>query len=148
MREFLTAGVGIVALVFSVLGIVFTTTGLCLTVITGPQTLGILFLCFGGGILAVGVALLAIRLAAIRRRAWLLECGLETSGAIVEVAQNPRVRVHGRRPWVVRYRYEVLGCVYFGRDTMMELPVGYEPGAGVVVKYDQGRPEVSVLLRG
>jgi Protein of unknown function (DUF3592) len=147
MREFLCTGVGIVALVFSILGVVFTTVGLGLATFVRPQVIGITFLCIGSGILTVGVMLAAIRVAAIRRRARLLETGLESRGTIVDVAQNPLVRVNGRHPWVVRYRYEMQGCEYHGNERMMDLPAGYKEGASVTVMYDEARVHVSALKR-
>lgn len=150
MRRSVTlgTGVGIVALVCTILGIVFTSTGLALATFVWPQVIGITFLCIGGGILAVGVGLAAIRLKALRRRAWLLETGLESCGTIVDLVQNPQVRLNGRNPWLVRYQYEVQGCAYQGRETMMDLPAGYERGASVAVMYDPTRVGVSVLNRG
>jgi hypothetical protein len=147
MREFLTSGLGIVALVFTILGVVFTGTGLVLALNVWPESIGITVLCSGGSILAVGLVLGAIRLSALRRRAWLLVTGLESRGTIVDLAQNTLVRLNGRHPWVVRYRYEVQGCEYRGRETMMDLPTEYEQGATVAVIYDPMRAEVSVLNR-
>ena len=148
MREFLTTGAGIVALVCTILGIVFTTTGLVLAAFVRPQSIGITFLYAGGGILAVAVGLTAIRLAALRRRTWLLETGLESCGTIIDLRQNLLVRLNRRHPWLVCYRYEVQGCEYRGREALMDLPAGYEQGASVGVRYDPTRAGVSVLNRG
>jgi hypothetical protein len=145
MRKFLTTGVGIVALVFTIIGTVFTITGLALAIFVRPQNIGFTFLSAGGGFLAVGAGLAAVRFATLRRRAALLETGLESRGTIVDVAQNRYVRLNGRHPWVVRYRYEAEGDEYQGRETMMDLPAGYERGAPVAVIYDPMRLEVSAL---
>ncbi len=147
MREFLSTGLGVVALVFSILGTVITTTGVVLATFLWPQTIGMIFLYAGGGILVVGVGLASRRLSAMRRRASLLEYGLESQGTIVELAPNPLVRVNGRRPWVVRYRYEIQGLEYQGRESMLDLPEGYVQGGSVVVIYDPMRVEVSALNR-
>ncbi|MEX2137963.1 MAG: DUF3592 domain-containing protein [Pirellulales bacterium] len=147
MREFLSTAGGIIALVFTILGIVFSTTGLALAIFVRPQDIGITFLGTGGGFLAVGALLTGFRLAALRRRARLLETGLDSRGTIVELVQNPFVRLNGRHPWVVRYRYTVQGCDHAGSESMMDLPAGYTKGASVVVVYDPTRVELSALKR-
>lgn len=146
MREFLTSGIGILALVCTILGVVFTGVGLALTAFVRPQAIGIMFLCAGGVILPAGILFIVMRLAALRRRARILATGMEVHGAIVDIAQSP-VRINGRHPWVVRYRYEVQGSEYEGRETMMDLPAGYEAGASVAVMYDPDQVSVSVLDR-
>jgi hypothetical protein len=147
MREFLSTGLGIVALVFTILGVVFSIVGLALTAFVEPQAIGITFFCLGCGFLAVGVGLGAIRLAAIQRRTWLLETGVKANGTIVELAQNMLVRLNGQHPWEVRYQYVVQGCEYQGSETMMDLPAGYAQGASVAVRYDPACVEESALFR-
>lgn len=148
MREYLTSGLGIVSLVFTILGTAFTSMGLALIAFPALQTNGFTFLCAGGGFLVVGLGLAAMRLRTIRRRAWLRESGMESRGTIIDVVQNPLVRLNGRRPWIVRYRYEAQGSEYQGRDTMMDLPAEYEQGAGVAVKFNPMQLNESVLNRG
>jgi hypothetical protein len=84
----------------------------------------------------------------LRQRARLLEMGMESRGTIVDLVQNPFVRVNRRHPWIVRYRYEVDGYEYQGREAMMDLPAGYEQGATVAVMYDPAHADVSALNRG
>lgn len=145
MREFLTSGTGIIGLVFTILGIVFTATGAGLAVFVRPPDIGVAFLFLGPGILAVGAAISAIRLATLRRRALLLETGLESIGDIISIRQNLFVRLNRQHPWIVRYRYEVSGREYHGCELMMDLPAGYVLGAKVPVVYDPAHVEVSVL---
>ncbi len=147
MREFLSSGVGVAGLVLAILGTVFTLVGFGLAMFVRAQVLGIVFLCVGSANLTVAVLLVMSRLGTLRQRARLLESGYETPGTIVEFAENPLVRVNGRRPWVVRYRYEVEGREHRGSETMMDPPVGYAVGASVVVMYDPDRVGVSTLRR-
>jgi hypothetical protein len=57
MREFLCTAAGVIGLVLSILGTVFTTTGLFLAALVRPHAIGVVFLCVGGGVLAVGSVL-------------------------------------------------------------------------------------------
>jgi hypothetical protein len=147
MREYLSAAGGIVGLVFSILGTVFTCVGLALALVVRPWFIGVIFLCVGSAFLTVGLVLVTLRLGALRRRARLLESGLESRGTIIEAVPNQLVRINHQPTWVVRYRYEVQGCEYHGRESMADLPAGYEPGAGVTVVYDPDRVGVSALKR-
>ncbi len=148
MREFLCTATGVVGLVLSILGTVFTTTGLVLAALVRPHVIGVVFLCVGVGVLAVGSVLVMCRRAVLRWRARLQEQGLEARGTVTEVVQNPFVRVNGRHPWVVRYRYDVQGRTCHGSEAMMEPDPEYRAGATVVVMVDPARVERSVLKRG
>jgi Protein of unknown function (DUF3592) len=148
MREFLSTGTGIVGLILSILGGVFTAVGAALTATLWPFPIGIIFLAVGGPIAITGFVLVSLRLAAVRQRARLLREGLQARGTILTLAQNVGVRLNGQHPWVVRYRYEVNGQEHEGRESMMDLPDGYHLGATVTVMYDPARTGLSTLERG
>jgi hypothetical protein len=147
VREFLSSATGVGGLVLSILGGVFTAVGAALTAALWPLPIGIIFLAVGGALATAGLVLVSLRLAAVRRRESLLRNGLESRGTILVLAQNRRVRVNGRCPWVVRYRYEVDGQEHEGRESMMDLPDGYQQGAAVTVVYDPTRAGFSALKR-
>ncbi len=148
MREFLSTAAGVVGLILSILGLVFTIVGAALTAALWPFPIGIVFLAVGGPIATAGHGLVSLRLGAVRRRERLLREGLESWGTIITLAQNVGVRINGRHPWVVRYRYEVDGQEHEGRESMMDLPDGYHPGATVAVMYDPSQTVISTLKPG
>jgi hypothetical protein len=147
MREFMSAATGIVGFILSILGTVFCTVGAVLTAVLWPFPIGLVFLSVGSVIATAGLVLVSLRLAAMRRRARLLKNGLESCAVIIELRQNASVRVNGRFPWIVRYRYVVDGQEHEGRESMMDLPDGYCQGATVAVVYDPERTELSALQR-
>ena len=69
MREFLSTATGIVGLILSILGGVFTAVGAALTAALWPFPIGIIFLAVGGPIATAGFVLVSLRLAAVRQRA-------------------------------------------------------------------------------
>jgi hypothetical protein len=148
MRELMSTATGVVGLILSILGVVFCTVGTVMTVVLWPFPIGIVFLTVGSVLATPGLVLVSLRLAAMRRRERLLRDGLESRGVIIVLTQNMSVRVNGRCPWVVRYRYEVDGHEHEGRESMMDLPDGYQVNATVTVVYDPDHAGRSALKRG
>lgn len=146
-REFLASGMAVTALVFSILGIVFSVTGAMMAILIVTSPIGFVFLITGGAFLAVGLLLGMLRMKAVNQREQLLSAGAESSGVITEVVQNQHVRINRKRPWIVRYKFDARGAMNEGSDTMMDLHSGYVPGARVIIAYDAMDARKSAIKR-
>lgn len=158
-RDFFATGSGVVALVFSILGLAFLTVGAGFafallandatdrpTTVDEPRwVIGITFLIIGAGFAAVGMTLGWRRFASLRRREALRKYGRPATGTITSVEQNVSVRVNRRHPWIVRYDYRVDGMHYQGTESTFDLPVGLAPGAQIGIRYDGQAPRRSAL---
>lgn len=158
-RDFFASGSGVVALVFSILGLAFLTVGagfafaLLANAATDRSTtvgeprwvLGVTFLSIGVGFAAVGMTLGWRRVASLRRGEALRKYGRPAIGTITSVEQNVSVRVNRRHPWIVRYDYSVGGMQYHGTESTFDVPVGLEPGAQIGIRYDGEDPRRSAL---
>jgi hypothetical protein len=160
-REFLTSASGILALVFTILGVVFFGAGAVMVafgsvsqVADAPFAvsgtlwgIGVPFLIIGGIVGTVGIVIGMRRMRLLRLREQLRAHGHSVDATIVHVSQEFRVRVNRRHPWLIQYQYEVGGVAYRGSETMMESPAEYVVGATVVVRYDPSDPAQSTLER-
>jgi len=160
-RDFFARGSGVVALVFSILGLAFLTVGagcafgLFANAATDRSTtvgephwiLGVTFLSIGAGFSAVGMTLGWRRVASLRRGEALRKYGRPATGTITSVEQNVSVRVNRRHPWIVRYDYSVGGMQYHGIESTFDVPGGLEPGAQIGIRYDGEDPRRSALER-
>jgi hypothetical protein len=158
-RDFFARGSGIVALVFSILGLAFLTVGAgfafellaneatdrSATVGEPRWVVGVTFLSIGAGFAAVGMTLGWRRVASLRRGEALRKYGRPATATIISVEQNVSVRVNRRHPWIVRYDYSVGGTQYNGTESTFDLPVGLEPGAQIGIRYDGEDPCRSAL---
>ena len=158
-RDFFARGSGIVALVFSILGLAFLTVGavLAFTLLANEATdrsmtvdeprwvLGVTFLSIGAGFAAIGMTLGCRRVASLRRRETLRKYGRLATGTITSVEQNVSVRVNRRHPWIVRYDYSVGGMQYHGTESTFDVPLGLKPGAQIGIRYDGEDPRRSAL---
>ncbi len=144
MREFLTSGKGIVSLVFTILGAVFSLVG-AVGVGVGVGAGGGVFLAAGLVFGAIGLWLGALRKAEMRKRAQLRDHGVACEGTVVDVRQDRRVRVNRQHPWLVRYRYSAGGREHENEERVMDLPTAIEKGARVAVVYDVSDPRQSAL---
>jgi hypothetical protein len=158
-RDFFATGSGVVALVFSILGLAFLTVGAGFafallanegtdqsTTVGEPRWVpGVIFLSIGAGFAAVGMTLGWRRVASLRRRKALRKYGRPVTGTITSVEQNVSVRVNRRHPWIVRYDYSVGGMQYHGTESTFDVPVGLEPGAQIGIRYDGEDPRRSAL---
>lgn len=146
-REFLASGVAITGLVFSINGIVFSAVGAVLAMLIVPIMIGFALLVAGSGFLIAGFLLISLRAKTVNKRAQVLIAGLESSGVITEIVQNYHVRINRKRPWIVRYKFDVRGVWHEGSDSMMDLPSGYAPDARVIVAYDSTDARNNALKR-
>lgn len=157
--DFFASGSGVVALVFSILGLVFLTVGAGLafalsanavnyrsTTMGEPRwVLGVLFLSVGAGFAVVGLTLGWRRAASLRRSEALRKYGRPAVGTITSVEQNISARVNRRHPWIIQYDYSVGGIQYHGTETTFDVPVGLAAGAQVGIRYDGEDPRHSAL---
>lgn len=150
-RDFFASGAGVVALVFSILGLAFLAGGAGIAWVRlaswgEPQwVVGLTFLGLGAAFAAVGGMLGWRRVASLRRREALLKLGIAATGTITFAEPNASVRVNRRHPWIVRYQYSVGGREYHGSESTFEVPAGLAPGAQVGVRYDRENPRRSAL---
>lgn len=94
----------------------------------------------------VGVALL---LAGRKRRTDAIAVfrdGVEVEAEVVSVVHDKSVRVNGKSPWRIAYRYDVAGRTHRGSHASWtdEKPQ-VAPGAKVIALHDASRPSRSVL---
>ncbi len=134
-----TDGWAIAALVFSLLGFVFGVVGTALTISVVAAFVGLPFGGLGVLFLGAGIAILVWRYQMAHRTVEVLQQGEATLGEILSVQQNYQVRVNGRYPWTVEYRYEVYGREYRGKVTTLSRPdLSQQPGAPVYVLHMRG----------
>ena len=155
-RDFFARGSGIVALVFSILGLAFLPVGagFVFVVLANDQAaddprwvVGVTFLIIGAAFAAVGLTLGWRRIASLRRSEALRQYGMPATGTIRSMEKNVSVRVNRRHPWIVEYDYSVGGMLYHGTESTFHLPVGLEPGAQIGIRYDGQDPRQSALER-
>jgi membrane protein implicated in regulation of membrane protease activity len=141
-----TDGWSIAALVFSLLGLVFGLVGTALTISVIAAFVGLPFAGLGVLFLGAGIPILVWRYQVAHRTAEVLREGEATLGEIVSVRQNYHVRVNGRYPWTVEYRYEVYGREYGGRVTTLSRPdLSEQPGTPVYVLHMSDDPGQSTI---
>ena len=134
------------ALVFTLLGFVFTAGGLFLTGSVVAARDGLCFAGLGLLFLCGGLAVLVWRYRMCDRTVEVLREGEATLGEIVSVVQNYHVRVNGRYPWTVEYDYEVDGDLYSGKVTTLSMPdLSQHPGNPVYVLFMRDDPAQSTV---
>jgi hypothetical protein len=145
-RILLSDGWAIAGLVFLLLGAVFGVLGVAMSLATVTAFVGVPFALLGALFLLVGVPLLVWRYQTARRTIEVLRLGQASQGEIVSVHQDYRVRVNGRHPWRLTYRFEVNGRQYDGQVTTLSQPdLNQQPGKPVYVLYMGNNPEQNTL---
>ena len=143
-RILLTDGWAIVGGTFLIIGAVFFVLGIGLTLGIVTALVGLPFAGLGLSFLVGGGGLMIWRYEQARQTVEVLKDGEAVLGEIVGVHQNLHVRVNGRNPWTVAYRYDVQGRTYGGKVTTLSRPdLGQQPGTGVYVLYSATEPEES-----
>jgi len=67
-------------------------------------------------------------------------------GQILDVYQNYHVRINGRSPWTLTYRFEAEGQEHMGKVTTLSMPdLQQQPGKQVYVLHLPGSPSQSTL---
>jgi membrane protein implicated in regulation of membrane protease activity len=134
------------ALIFALLGFIFTAVGVPMTVSMVAAFVGLPFTALGLLFLGGGLAILVWRYRVSDRTVELLRAGEATLGEIVSVVQNYSVRVNGRYPWTVEYDYEVDGDLYSGKVTTLSQPdLSQQPGSPVYVLFTRDDPAQSTI---
>lgn len=112
----------IVGIIFSTLGGIFSVVGLALTLALVTILVGIPFLLLGMAFFGSGLAAAIWRYQSARKTVQVLQVGQVARGEITSVEQNYNVRVNGRHPWLIRYRFGALGKQYEGQVSTMNRP--------------------------
>jgi membrane protein implicated in regulation of membrane protease activity len=147
MRRILFADVwSILALILSLLGLVFGVVGAALTISLVAAFVGVPFLGLGILSLAAGIAILVWRYQTAQRIVEVLEQGEAALGEILSVHQNYQIQVNGRYPWTVEYLYEVSGEQYSGQVTTLSRPdLRQQPGGSVYVLHMPDDPAQNTI---
>lgn len=133
--------------VFLLLGGIFGVLGIGLTLGIITAFVGLPFAGLGLLMLGVGAVLVIWRYQVAQRTVEVLRKGEAVLGELVKVHQNLYVRVNGRHPWTVDYRYEVDGKWYDGRVvTLIRPELRLQTGTGVYVLYKPGEPRQSTIF--
>jgi membrane protein implicated in regulation of membrane protease activity len=140
-RILLTDGWAIAGLVFTLLGFIFGVLGTALTLSLVAAFVGLPFAGLGALFLLAATLLLAWRYQVAHKTVEVLEQGEATLGEISNVYQNFHVRVNGRYPWTVEYRFAVSGSPHRGQVTTLSRPdLSQQPGRPVYVLYMRDTP--------
>jgi membrane protein implicated in regulation of membrane protease activity len=132
--------------VLALLGAIFGVVGLALTLSIIAALVGLPFLGVSALLLVMGAPLLVWRYQHAQRILEVLEHGQATLGRIVGVHQSYHVRINGRYPWTVRYRFQLQGRTYEGTVTTLSRPdLSEQPGKPAYVLYAPDDPQVNVL---
>jgi hypothetical protein len=139
----------IAAGIFVLLGAIFAPVGAGLTVPIVTAFVGIPFLGLGLLFLVLGGSTLFWRYANAQQTIEILRTGTATLGELVSVQQNRAMRINGRSPWRIVYRYRVNGRQYEGTlHTLKEPDAGQQPGNAGHVLVMQEDPRRSTLYPG
>ncbi len=145
-RWLLSDGWTVAALVFTILGGTFSITGAGLTVGIITAFVGIPFLLFGLVMLAGGLAVLIWRYDQAQKALNVLRHGQATRGQITALEPNYNVRINGRTPWSIGYKFTLDGADYEGRITTLNNPsADMAPGNPAVVLYLPDAPQYNGL---
>ena len=142
----LADGWGIAALVFALLGAIFTPLGVALTIGIITAFVGVPFVGMGVLFLAGGVGVGAWRYKSAQQTVTVMRLGKAVQGKILEVNEVYNVEVNGRHPWTIRYEYKISGQTYTGEITTLNRPgENLREGMGVCVLYLPDSPGKNAL---
>jgi len=142
----LTDGWAIAAGVFVLMGFIFAGVGAILTIAIVTAFVGIPFLLIGLAELGGAAAVFYWRYQVFSKRVQVLQIGEAVLGQVAGAEQNLSVRINGRSPWIITYRFvspqgEVEGRV----STLNDLGPQLQPGRPVYVLYLPGAPENNTI---
>ncbi len=145
-RALFTSAAAITGLVFGILGIVFTLVGAGLTIAIITIFVGIPFLGLGLLFLVVGGGLLFWKYGQARQKLAIYQHGEATLGEIISVQENYSVRVNGRHPWIISYRFQAVGQTYEGKYwTLENAGASYHPTQQAYILYKLDNPAQNTL---
>lgn len=141
-RWLLTDGWTIASFVFVILGGSFSLTGVGLIAGIITAIVGIPFLFLGLAFLGGGVGVFYWRYQQAQAALNVLRYGVATRGEITELDQNYSVRINGRNPWAIGYKFTVDGKEYEGKVTTLNNPgLHLAPGSPTAVLYLPDAPQ-------
>ena len=112
----------IAALVFCLLGGIFSLVGAGLTIAILTAFVGIPFLFLGLGFLAAGAWIFLMRYQDAQQIVRVLREGEAARGRIVEIHEDLSVRVNGRNPWKIQYQFQAGGQSFDGSVSTLNQP--------------------------
>ena len=110
------------SLIFLLLGAIFFPLGVALTIAVVTAFVGVPFAVIGLLFLVAAVPILVWRYKVASQTVEVLQHGRATLGEVVTVLQNYQVRINGRHPWTVIYRYDAGGQEFRGKVTTLSQP--------------------------
>ncbi len=135
-------GWSIAALVFVILGAVFSLTGTGLTIAVITAFVGIPFLLLGLLFLLPGLWVLKGRYGELQNVVEVLRNGMAETGLITETTENYSVTINGRNPWIIRYQFQAAGQNQEGKVTTLNQPgPNLQAGKNVQILYLPDAPE-------
>jgi hypothetical protein len=141
-RLLFTDGLGIAALVFSLLGLIFGLVGASLTIAVVTAFVGIPFLTLGLVFLVAGGSLFLWRYQAARKIVDVLRIGESAQGQIVKVRENYSVTINGRHPWIIQYQFQTNGQIQKGELSSLNPPgPQLQAGKAVCILYLPSAPK-------
>jgi hypothetical protein len=139
-------GWSISALVFMILGTVFSLLGGALTIAVITAFVGIPFLLLGIGFLLAGGLVGSWRHREARRTVEVLRAGQSAEGRITGVDENLSVSANSRHPWRIAYSFELAGQEYQGAVSTLKAPGPHlKEGSSTWVLYLPNDPRRNVI---
>lgn len=131
----------VAALIFTFIGGIFSITGAGLTIGIITAFVGLPFLALGLLFLMGGVGVLVWRYQIAEKRVKVLKEGIAIEGEIIDLIDNPSVRVNGRIPWKITYIFNLDGEEYSGTVSTLNPPGTHlAPGTPAVILYLKENP--------
>ena len=145
-RILIADGWTIAAAIFVLLGAIFGLVGVVLMATIVAAIIGLPFAGVGALFLASGVPILIWWFGEARQNAEVLREGEAVLGEIVSVSQNRYVRVNGRHPWRITYRFEAQGQACEGRISTLSRPdLSQQPGHPIYVLFSRVDPGRNII---
>jgi len=124
----------------------FSLTGVGLIAGIITAIVGIPLLLLGLVLLGGGVGVFYWRYTEAQKALNVLRHGLSTHGEITALEQNYNVRVNGRNPWTIGYKFSIDGKEYEGKVTTLNNPDALlAPGNPAVILYLPDEPQYNGL---
>lgn len=134
------------AAIFVLIGSIFTLVGGGLTLGIITAFVGLPFLGLGLLFLFGGLGIIYWRYQLAANSANVLKLGLATEGEITALEPNYSVRVNGRTPWNIKYKFSLDGKDYEGSvGTLNDPSFALQAGSPAVILYLPNKPENNQL---
>lgn len=127
--------------IFVLLGVIFSFVGAGLTLGIITAFVGLPFLGMGLFFLCGGLGIIYWRYQFAQNVVNVLKHGEATEGEVTGLEANYNVRINGRNPWTVSYKFALDGKDYEGKVTTLNFPgLFMQPGSPAVVLYLPDKP--------